>query len=427
MNEQENAIFSFDYVHDLRTHKDFQKSFALVRPANLILSCFIILYTIWNIKNIILWGDYFSKLQWMLSVIYGITLLIVWIRDRNGDINYKRMLDSNGGKPCRNLFEFKETTIEQTNPDTGNHGQITYDRIIKVFRTKENLILIMNYNQGFCVPRSALSDNEELFLSFLKERCINWKRKKVLTGLFGRVLNVLKYTLIVLALLITIVRPVFGLFDQLSSAPKNDMTCQEIVTMLEDLGITGADPDLLAELASDMNAYPEFYYNNTCKIFDVLFCMSYDIYNAETGEWAPAANGVFYFDMECGSIDTMYTDFLRGVSALDPELDFENIQEDISGANYDINKGKQSADFTWNGTSYRITGKVDYDWFDLGAADDLKNIIRDADTGKQLYFASDTDTGLIVFYRDAAWAKKFESATGIELYDSAVKLYYGIG
>jgi hypothetical protein len=231
----------------------------------------------------------------------------------------------------------------------------------------------------------------------------------------------------VLALLITIVRPVFGLFDQLTSAPKNDMTCQEIVTMLEDLGITGADPEVLAEIEDYIAKYPDIYNSNVDKILDVLFCMGYDTYNAETGEWAPAANGVFYFDLECGSIDTMYTDFLRGVSALDPELDFENIQEDKSGANYELNKGKQAADFTWNGTSYRITGKVDYDWFDLGAADDLKNIIRDADTGKQLYFASDAGTGLIVFYRDAAWAKKFESTTGIKLYDSAVKLYYGIG
>ena len=52
-----------------------------------------------------------------------------------------------------------------------SHRSKAYDKIIKVFRTKENLILIMNYSRGFCVPRSALSDNEELFLSFLKERC----------------------------------------------------------------------------------------------------------------------------------------------------------------------------------------------------------------------------------------------------------------
>lgn len=425
MNEQETAIFSFDYVHDLRTHKDCQKGFALVRPANLILSSFIILYTIWNIKNIILWGDYFSKLQWMFSVIYGITLLIVWIRDRNGDINYKRMLDSNSGKPCRYLFEFKETTIEQTNPDTVNHGQITYDRIKKVIRTKENLILIMNYNQGFCVPRSALSDNEELFLSFLKERCINWKRKKVLTGLFGRVLNVLKYTLIVLALLITIVRPVSGLFDQLTSAPKNDMTCQEIVTMLEELGVTG-DPEMIAELEADLKEYPELYYDNESRILDVLYCMGCGTYDYDTWEWTPATGGVYSFDLECVDLDTMYSDYLRGVSALDPELDFKNITEDLSEANYEINKGKQSANFTWDGTSYRITGKLDYDWFDVGAADDLKNIIKDRDTGKQLYFASGYGS-IIVFYRDAAWAKQFESTTGIKLYESAVKAYYGIG
>ena len=427
MNENENAIYTFDYTHDLHTDQEFQKAFILTRTANLIASCLVILITLWNTKNIILFGGFFSQIQWIFSITFGITSLIVWIRDRNGNIHYKRALAMNAGKPIRNIIVFTDTVIEQTNPDNGNHGQITYDRIQKVVRAKDNLILVMNFGQGFCVPRASLADKEEEFLAFLKEKCVNWKRKKVVTGLFGRVLNILKYALIVLALLITIVRPVFGLFDQLTSAPKNDMTCQEIVAMLEDLGITGADPDLLAEVASDMAEYPELYYNNTYKIIDVLFCMGCGTYDEETWEWTPSDGGVFYFDMECGSIDTMYTDFLRGVSALDPELNFENIQEDISGANYEINKGKQSADFTWNGTSYRITGKVDYDWFDLDAADDLKNIIRDADTGKQLYFASDTDTGLIVFYRDAAWAKKFESATGIELYDSAVKLYYGIG
>ena len=62
----------------------------------------------------------------------------------------------------------------------------------------------------------------------------------------------------------------------------------------------------------------------------------------------------------------------------------------------------------------------------LVTADDLKNIIKDRDTGKQLYFASGYGS-IIVFYRDAGWAKQFESTTGIKLYQSAVKAYYGIG
>ena len=205
------------------------------------------------------------------------------------------------------------------------------------------------------------------------------------------------------------------------------MTLQEIVATLDDLGITGISPEMLAELEDDFATYPDYYYSNELKIIDVLFCMSYDYYNADTGTWTAASDDVFYFDLECIFIDTMYSDFLQGVSALDPELDFENISEDISGADYENNQGKQSADFTWNGTSYRITGRVDNDWFDLDAADDLGSIIKNANTGKQLYFASDTGTGIILFYRDAAWAEKFESTTGIKLYDSAMKLYYSIG
>lgn len=426
MSGEENAVYTFDCTHDLRMDKDCQKGFLLTRPLTLISSCLVILFTLWNIKNIILYGGFFSQIQWFVSISLLIISLIAWIRDRNGSINYKRELESNNGKPHRNLFEFKETTIEQTNPDTGNHGQITYDRIKKVVRTKENLILIMNYSQGFCVPRSSFSDNEEPFLSFLKEKCVNWKGKKVLSGLFGRILNILKVIVILLTLLITIIRPWFGIFDQLSSSPKDDMTLQEIVAMLEDLGITGISPEMLAGLEDDFATYPDYYYSNELKIIDVLFYMSYDYYNADTGTWTTASDDVFYFDLECIFIDTMYSDFLQGVSALDPELDFENISEDISGADYEHNQGKQSANFSWNGTSYRITGQVNYDWFDLDAADDLRSIIKNADTGKQLYFASDTGTGIIIFYRDAAWAEKFESTTGIKLYDSAMKLYYEI-
>ena len=195
--------------------------------------------------------------------------------------------------------------------------------------------------------------------------------------------------------------------------------------MLEDLGITG-DEEMIAELEADLEEYPELYYDNEERILEVLFYMGCGTYDLETWEWMPATCGVFSFYLECGSIGTMYTDFLRGVSALDPELDFTNITEDLSAANHEINKGKQSADFVWDGTSYRITGKVDYDWFDVGAADDLKNIIKDKDTGKQLYFANGYGC-IIVFYRDAGWAKQFESTTGIKLYESAVKAYYGIG
>ena len=203
------------------------------------------------------------------------------------------------------------------------------------------------------------------------------------------------------------------------------MTCQEIVTMLEELGVTG-DPEMIAELEADLEEYPELYYDNESRILDVLYCMGCGTYDYDTWEWTPATGGVYSFDLECVDLDTMYSDFLRGVSALDPELDFKNITEDLSEANYEINKGKQSADFTWDGTSYRISGKLDYDWFDVGAADDLKNIVKDRDTGRQLYFASGYDS-IIVFYRDAGWAKQFEATTGIKLYESAVKAYYGIG
>ena len=88
MNENENAIYTFDYTHDLHTDQEFQKAFILTRTANLIASCLVILITLWNTKNIILFGGFFSQIQWIFSITFGITSLIVWIRDRNGNIHY---------------------------------------------------------------------------------------------------------------------------------------------------------------------------------------------------------------------------------------------------------------------------------------------------------------------------------------------------
>ena len=178
MSGEENAVYTFDCTHDLRMDKDFQKGFQLTRPFNLIFSCFVILFTLWNINNIILFGGFFSQIQWFMSISFLIISLIVWIRDRNGSINYKRILASNAGKPARHVIEFTDSVIEHSEPDTGNHGQITYDRIRKIVRTKENLILFMNYSQGFCVPRSALSGDEEPFLSFFERKMWQLEKKE---------------------------------------------------------------------------------------------------------------------------------------------------------------------------------------------------------------------------------------------------------
>ena len=61
---------------------------------------------------------------------------------------------------------------------------------------------------------------------------------------------------------------------------------------------------------------------------------------------------------------------------------------------------------------------MDYDWYDLDALEQLNEIILDADTGKQLWFASDGGQGLLVFYADAQWSGNFFAATGIKLHSS---------
>ena len=66
----------------------------------------------------------------------------------------------------------------------------------------------------------------------------------------------------------------------------------------------------------------------------------------------PAANGVYSFDMEVLCEDTMYTEFLRSVSALSKgELVFENIEEDTSAVNWEEGTVPEP---------YTLTGKANH-------------------------------------------------------------------
>lgn len=47
---------------------------------------------------------------------------------------------------------------------------------------------------------------------------------------------------------------------------------------------------------------------------------------------------------------------------------------------------------------------------------DIAKRINALDENKQLYFASDEGTGLLIFYRDSAWAQEFMRITQVPLF-----------
>jgi len=363
----------------------------------------------------------------------GITFLYILLTylpkliNRKGGINYKRVLDANQGKPLRSVYEFTDSQMRINNADNSNSSTVEYCQLRKIILTKSLVILMMRFNQGFAISRSALNGQDDALLSFLKERCNHLKPNRIMKGTFGKILNWVKVGLILAGVILAVCNLPFV---QRLTVPDGQIcnyhTCHEIADALETFGLSGADPVMLDDMEAFHEEYHDYYLTENEKVVDVLYCMGCGTYDEDTWEWTPATGGVYWFDLECFALETMYSDFLRGVSALHPELDFTKIQEDLSGVDTENNTGTQAATFCWQNQDYRIEGHVSDDWFDLSAADTLADIITDWNTGRQLYFAYDNGQGCLVFYQDSQWATAFSKATGVNLYTSAQEMYIGI-
>lgn len=187
--------------------------------------------------------------------------------------------------------------------------------------------------------------------------------------------------------------------------------------MLEECGITGANEGKLSELEE---SYANLYSpgEGPDKALLLLMVLGSGEYDYSSGTFTPSRNGVFWFDLEVIDLDRMYTNFLSGVSALsEGELDFENVREDTSQVGWEEGTGHTTISFEWQGEQHSLEATFYYDWFDVGVADKLNEIIIEHGDGKRLYFADDGGQGCIVFYRTPEWAADFQEETGIVLYE----------
>lgn len=199
---------------------------------------------------------------------------------------------------------------------------------------------------------------------------------------------------------------------EISRITEQPQKYDEIAELLKKFEISGITNELIQELETRYAELPpEIECNKTTVL---LMALGEGTFDFSEGTWTPCTNGVYSFDVEIFNLDTMYTNFLRGVSALDKEeLNFQNIQEDTSEVNWEDGTGKRTVSFEWNGKSYTLEAKVQDDWFDLNIASELNKIIIENGKDKQLFFTSDGLQECIVFYRDKEWANSFQKETGL--------------
>ena len=340
-----------------------------------------------------------------------------FFRLRNGSLSYKQITSNNNGIPPTNIISFLDDRIQTVNPTTGNVYTYNYSQVRKLLESRNYLFIVLDFKQFVPINKQTLTGgNTDDLAAFLKTHCTSMK-KRIHKGTFGRVVNVVYAAVLIVSL-------VLSLFNVLGIGRINaNADFREIAAQMEQMGITGADDALIADLEDTYAGYDDVYISY--KVTDYLSWVGMGEYDSTTWEWTPSENGVYWFDMEIWDISNMYTYFLRGVSALSiDELNFENIEMIVDESDLAEGTGDCAVRFTWNDETYTIDAELYYDWLDLSVADKLSQIIREQNTGKQLYYAFDGGQGFLVFYRDPIWALHFQHKTGIQLYTSLSGNFY---
>ncbi len=120
---------------------------------------------------------------------------------------------------------------------------------------------------------------------------------------------------------------------------------------------------------------------------------------------------VYTMDGECMDVDTMYTDFLHGISPMMPDAVFTDIKEDFSDSTDDEGNnetiygmptdGTITLSLLCNGHPYQLTFNSTGDWFNPEIVDLLNDILVKEGCSGQLHGTNvPLDTSLLFVYGD---------------------------
>lgn len=193
---------------------------------------------------------------------------------------------------------------------------------------------------------------------------------------------------------------------------------REKAAVLEELGISVPE-EVIVSVKENWDSMPEEVLESldiTATLLTAVGCGSYDFENLQ---WAPSSEQVYSFDVEVFDIGNMYTNFLKGVSAINGnEFEITQVEEDVSEVDFERGTGTHKISFCYNKTSYVFEGKSDGDWFDVGILDYMNEVLEREHNPKRLFFMGDGYQECIVFYATEEWVDRFAEKTGCQLDDT---------
>ena len=357
-------------------------------------------------------------------ILFAITFpLSHWVRRRkynDGGVPYKQLLFQHEGKTPHQIALFQEDQLVFQNLCTGTERKTPYSQYVQLWESKNLLVLILDVNMYQLIDKRTLTGGTGTELvAFLREKCPNLKRK-VATGRLGRFARRLLWTLIAIGTLVALLN-LFHIPDKLAGKITNDLTYEEMALELSEVGIT-----ISSDVLSELQAYEgqSLSYGAYPKVLDLLTMEAMGRYDWDTWEWTPSTSGVYWFDTEVMNLESIYSDFLRGVDAMDETLTFSNIAEDYSAVDMESGLGIVTFSFDYLGQTYTLNAQYEYDWFDTNILYHMGLILNDDSDPKNLWYTFDGQ-GVLLFYDTREEAAALDHKTGLIFLDPVNHPLYG--
>lgn len=418
MEPKETVRFQSEFYHDMKLHKEFNRAgieCSLFYRGLYIVMIGLFIWFFWQM--VIVLGAPVGYAKYLPGVV-GIWLLFEIARLiclHGGGIQFKRTLMLHGGNATHDSVFFCDDAIYTLEQETGNKATLQYDTVRIVYESENLYLLGVKYGLYLMVDKRTLTGTKEEFGQFLYEKCPRLRGKKVRSCRTGRIINFIKWAVIILSLLFALFfHPWLQINKRLQGQIHNGMSLSEISAELETLGLT---PLSDTELVSTENG---LFYLSDDKLVHLLFCMGEGIRDYDTGSFEPSETGVFFTYYWAQFPDAMYTDLLRGISAMSRgRLVIDGISEDHTAAHTD---GSIMVDFYLNGKPQQIEAVYYEDWYDEQILNTLSDMIFET-TGKKLYYADFMDTGCLIFLGDDNWGAAFARRTGLEISSDINDIY----
>ncbi len=414
---EDKITFQSEVHYDLATYREFGRIITFTTPRTTfcgILYVLCMLYLLSALDN-----SFTAKTVLAVSLFSLGVGFYQWFRNRDGGIPYKRMVRNNKDHIPHYRTTIDATGITSRNLDSGNEVTYSFTNFCRVLESKRLLVLVDDLKTSHILEKSTLAGGSpEELVCFLREKCPKLK-KRVQKGRVGRVVWYLMRLIPVIMLLASLA-VLLHIPEKLRGQFTNDTPSRQMVEELAQLDIHISDRALATILLWESDCVSLFpKYPGASKAYDLLCVEGMGQYDYETMEWTPSESGLYWFDLEVMNVDTMYSDFLRGLDYMDKAQTFANVSYDYSHVNIESGQGKITVSFDYWLQHYELEADYNYDWFDTDMLYHLGRILAADEDPKDLWMYTDGQ-GVLLYYGTQAQRDLLAKKTGIEFFDCVI-------